>query len=105
MTQNLRSMALFHGNTQMPYPMKKVSSMVLVGVQSQLLGGKNNDVIVPSSLAFAILVAQLMPATTVLHVSQADIDYTILRSVEPWDDVQAIAKFVGIYQADACIRD
>ena len=26
-----------------------------------------------------------MSATTVMHVSQADIDYTI-RSVEPWDD-------------------
>ena len=44
-----------------------------------------------------------MPTTTVLHVSQADIDYTI-RSVETWDDVQAIAKFVGIDKADTCSR-
>ena len=44
--------------------------------------------------------AQLMSATTVLHVSQADIDYTI-RSVEPWDDMQAIAEF-AVYKADAC---
>ena len=34
---------------------------------------KNDDVIVQSSHEFATLVAQLMPATTVLHVSQADI--------------------------------
>ena len=46
--------------------------------------------------------AQLVSATTVLHVSQADIDYT-LRSVEPWDDMQAIAKF-AVYKADACSR-
>ena len=43
-----------------------------------------------------------MPTTTVLHVSQADIDYTI-RSVEPWDDMQAIAEF-AVYKADACSR-
>ncbi len=62
---------------------------------------KNNDVIVQSSHDFATLVAQLMPATTVLHASQTDIDYTT-GSVEPWDDVQAIAKFVG--KADACSK-
>ncbi len=62
---------------------------------------KNNDVIVQSSHDFATLVAQLMPATTVLHASQTDIDYTT-GSVEPWDDVQAIAEFVG--KADACSR-
>ena len=62
---------------------------------------KNNDVIVQSSHDFATIVAQLMPATTVLHASQTDIDYTI-GSVEPWDDVQAIAKCVG--KADACSR-
>ena len=62
---------------------------------------KNNDVIVQSSHDFATLVARLMPATTVLHASQTDIDYTT-GSVEPWDDVQAIAKFVG--KADACSR-
>ena len=33
-----------------------------------------------------------MPTITVLQVSQADIDY-IIRSVEPWDDMQAIAEF------------
>ena len=44
----------------------------------------------------------VMPTTTVLHVSQADIDYTI-RSVEPWDDMQAIAEF-AVYKADACSR-
>ena len=44
-----------------------------------------------------------MPTTTVLHVSQADSDY-ILRSVETWDDVQAIAEFVGIDKADTCSR-
>ena len=44
-----------------------------------------------------------MPTTTVLHVSQADIDYTILRSVEPWDDMQVIADF-AVYKADACSR-
>ena len=43
-----------------------------------------------------------MSATTVLHVSQADIDYTI-RSVERWDDMQAIAEF-AVYKADACSR-
>ena len=36
---------------------------------------KNDDVIVQSSLDVATQVAQLMSATTVLHVSQADIDY------------------------------
>ena len=56
---------------------------------------KNNDVIVQSPHDFATLnVTQLMPATTVLHASQTDIDYTT-GSVEPWDDVQAIAEFVG----------
>ena len=39
-----------------------------------------------------------MPTTTVLHVSKADIDYTI-RIVEPWDDMQAIAEF-AVYKAD-----
>ena len=63
---------------------------------------KNDDVIVQSSQDVATLVAQLMSATTVLHVSQADIDYTI-RSVEPWDDMQAIAEF-AVYKADACSR-
>ena len=62
---------------------------------------KNNDVIVQSSHDYATLVAQLMPATTVLHASHTDIDYTT-GSVEPWDDVQAIAKCVG--KADACSR-
>ena len=62
---------------------------------------KNNNVIVQSSHDFATLVAQLMPATTVLHASQTDIDYTT-GSVEPWDDVQAIAEFVS--KADACSR-
>ena len=62
---------------------------------------KNNDVIVQSSHDFVTLVAQLMPATTVLHASQTDINYTT-GSVEPCDDVQAIAKFVG--KADACSR-
>ena len=54
---------------------------------------KNNDVIVQSPHDFATLVTQLMPATTVLHhhASQTDIDYTT-GSVEPWDDVQAIAE-------------
>ena len=55
---------------------------------------KNNDVTVQSSHDFATLVAQLMPATTVLHASQTDIDYTT-GSVEPWDDVQTIAECVG----------
>ena len=64
---------------------------------------KNDDVIVQSSQDVATLVAQLMSATTVLHVSQADIDYTIIRSVEPWDDMQAIAEF-AVYKADACSR-
>ena len=45
---------------------------------------KNNDVIVQSPHDFATLVTQLMPATTVLHASQTDIDYTT-GSVEPWD--------------------
>ena len=36
---------------------------------------KNDDLIVQSSQDVATLVAQLMSATTVLHVSQADIDY------------------------------
>ena len=58
--------------------------------------------IVQSSQDVATLVAQLMSATTVLHVSQADIDYTI-RSVERWDDMQAIAEF-AVYKADACSR-
>ena len=43
---------------------------------------KNDDLIVQSSQDFATLVAQLMPVTTVMRVSQADIDCTI-RSVEP----------------------
>ena len=43
-----------------------------------------------------------MPATTVLHVSQADINNTT-RSVETWDDMQAIAEF-AVYKADACSR-
>ena len=47
---------------------------------------KNNDVIVQSPHDFATLVTQLMPATTVLHASQTDIDYTT-GSVEHWDDV------------------
>ena len=39
-----------------------------------------------------------------LHVSQADIDYILfIRSVEPWDDMQAIAEF-AVYKADACSR-
>ena len=62
---------------------------------------KNNDVIVQSPHDFATLVAQLMPATPVLHASQADIDYTT-GSVEPWDEVQAISEFVG--KAGACSR-
>ena len=62
---------------------------------------KNNYVIVQSPHDFATLVTQLMPATTVLHASQTDIDYTT-GSVEPWDDVQAIAEFVG--KAGACSR-
>ena len=62
---------------------------------------KNNDVIVQSPHDFATLVTQLMPATTVLYASQTDIDYTT-GSVEPWDDVQAIAEFVG--KAGACSR-
>ena len=37
---------------------------------------KNNDVIVQSPHDFSTLVTQLMPATTVLHASQTDIDYT-----------------------------
>ena len=49
---------------------------------------KNDDVIVQSSSDVATLVAQLMSATTVLHVSQADINYTIIRSVEFWDDME-----------------
>ena len=36
---------------------------------------KNDDVIVQSSQDVATLVAQLMSATTVLRVSQADINY------------------------------
>ena len=59
-------MALFHRNT-LPHPMEKVSSTVLMS--------KNDDVIVQSSQDVATLVAQLMSATTVLHVAQADIDY------------------------------
>ena len=63
---------------------------------------KNNDVIVQSPHDFATLVTQLMPATTVLHASQTDdIDYTT-GSVGPWDDMQAIAEFVG--KAGACSR-
>ena len=62
---------------------------------------KNNDVIVQSPHDFATLVTQLMPATTVLHASQADVDYTT-GSVEPWDDVPDIAEFVG--KAGACSR-
>ena len=62
---------------------------------------KNNDVIVQSPHDFATLVTQLMPTTTVLHASQTDIEYTT-GSVEPWDDVQAIAEFVG--KAGACSR-
>ena len=54
-------MALFHRNT-LPHPMEKVSSMVLVGVQSLSLDfkvmGKNDDVIVQSSQDVATLVAQ-----------------------------------------------
>ena len=65
---------------------------------------KNNDVIVQSSHDFATLVAQLMPATTVLHASQTDIDYCILQGV--WNLGMtcrpSIAKFVG--KADACSR-
>ena len=76
--------------------MKNVSSTVK-------FMSKNDDVIVQSSHDFATFVAQLMPATMVLHVSQSDIDYTI-RSAEPWDDVQAIAEFVDIRKADACSR-
>ena len=38
---------------------------------------KNNDVIVQSPHDFATLVTQLMPATTVLHASQTDINYTV----------------------------
>ena len=59
-------MALFRGNT-FPHPMEKVSSTVLMGVQSLLSDGrmsKNDDVIVQSSQDFATLVAQLMPATS-----------------------------------------
>ena len=63
---------------------------------------KNSDAIVQSSHDFATLVAQLMPATTVLHALQTDIDYTT-GSVEPWDDMQAIAEFVG--KTDACSRE
>ena len=45
-----------------------------------------------------------MPTTTVLHVSQADIDYILfIRSVEPWDDMQAIAEF-AVYKADLCMQ-
>ena len=62
---------------------------------------KQHDVIVQSPHDFATLATQLMPATTVLHASQTDIDYTT-GSVEPWDDVQAIAEFVG--KAGACSR-
>ena len=62
-------MALFRGNT-FPHPMEKVSSTVLMGVQSLLSDGghgrmsKNDDVIVQSSQDFATLVVQLMPATS-----------------------------------------
>ena len=73
-------MALFHRNTW-PHPMTKESSMVLVGtgraksIVRRKVVSKNDDVIVQSSQDVATLVAQLMSATTVLHVSQADIDY------------------------------
>ena len=54
---------------------------------------KNNDVIVQSPHDFATLVTQLMPATTVLHASQTDIDYTTASgSVEPWDDLTRFNK-------------
>ena len=44
---------------------------------------KNNDVIVQSPHDFATLVTQLMLATTVLHASQTDIDYTTGSSISP----------------------
>ena len=64
-------MALFNRNT-LPHPMEKVSSTVLVGMQSQLSDGrmsKNDDAIVQSSQDFATLVAQLMPATSAACVA------------------------------------
>ena len=53
-------MALFLRNS-LPHPMEKVSSAVLVGVQSQLSDEgyeQNDDVIVQSSQDVATLVAQ-----------------------------------------------
>ena len=64
--------------------MEKVSSTVLMGVQSQLSDGrmsKNDDVIVQSSQDFATLVAQLMCCMCRKLTS------TI--SVEAWDDMHA----------------
>ena len=62
---------------------------------------KNDDVIVQSSQDVATLVAQLMSATTVLHVSQAESVTLIIRSVEPWYDMPVIAKFAVYKQMHA----
>ena len=70
-------MALFHRN-MLPHPMEKVSSTIgghAKSIVRRKVMSKNDDVIVQSSQDVATLVAQLMSATTVLHVSQADIDY------------------------------
>ena len=60
---------------------------------------KSEDVIVQNSVDFALLVAQLMPATTVIHVSQADIDCAI-TTAKPWDDVVAIAGIRQMHAAE-----
>ena len=65
---------------------------------------QNDDVIVPCSQDVATLVAQLMPAKTVLHVSQTDIDCTI-RSVGPWDNVQVIAGKRQMHAAEYSLKE
>ena len=60
---------------------------------------KYDDVIVQSSQDVATLVAQLMSATTVLHVLQADINYTI-RSVEPWEPLPNLLFIRQMHAAD-----
>ena len=64
---------------------------------------KNDDVIVQSSLDVATQVAQLMSATSAAPSCMSSKLTSTIRSMEPWDDMQAIAEF-AVYKAYACSR-
>ena len=99
-------MTLFHGNT-LPHPMERCRQRYwwACKVNRQTEGYEQNDDRDCAKFPGCCHpCGTVMPTTTVLHVSQADIDYILfIRSVEPWDDMQAIAEF-AVYKADLCMQ-